>query len=83
MTKPHNHFKYVRADEVAECWGVSDSLYRALWNKVVAVQKEIPNLEDYSPSDLIGFENLASHWDLLSEAEQEELNRLAAEGEER
>lgn len=76
--KSHSVFEYVRADEVAETWeGVSDALYRTLWNCIVPLQKDIPNLEDSGPHDHIGFENLAAHWDRLSEEEQTELNALA------
>lgn len=76
--RPNDAFRYIRADEVAECWeGVSKELYAALWNKVVAVQKEIPNIEDNGPADVVGYENLAEHWGLLTEVEQTELNALA------
>jgi hypothetical protein len=78
MVKPHESFSYHRADEVAECWdGISEQLYLKLWNEIVPLQKSIPNLEDSGPHDHIGFENLASHWDILSEAEQVYLNDLA------
>ena len=77
--KPDKLFEITRADEVAECWeGVSDALYRALWNKVVPAMKPLNNIEDSGPFDHVGVESLASHWALLSEDEQAELNRLAA-----
>jgi hypothetical protein len=76
--KPNKVFEYTRADEVAECWtGVSRDLNTALWNKIVPHQKPIPNLEDSGPADNVDHENLASHWDKLTEEEQVELNRLA------
>jgi hypothetical protein len=78
--KPHPTFETIRADEVAECWdGVSKDLYFALWNKIVPHQKSIPQeiLEDSGPHDHIGRENLASHWDKLTEEEQTLLNELA------
>ena len=79
MPKPHMEFELSRADEVAECWdGIPEELYLKLWNEIVPLQKSIPNLEDSGPHDHIGFENLASHWDILSEAEQVYLNDLAA-----
>lgn len=82
--KPHDIFRTTRADEVAECWeGVSDELYRALWNKIVPHQKAIPNLEDSGPHDHVGHENLAAHWDKLTPEEQEQLNVLAGKEEEK
>lgn len=78
MPKPHNTFTTYRADEVAETWdGVGQELYAKLWNAIVPRQKPIPNLEDSGPHDHVGFENLAAHWHLLTETEQEHLNNLA------
>jgi hypothetical protein len=80
---PHKSFEYMRADEIAECWeGVSRELYSTLWNKIVPRQKDIPNREDSGPMDHVGHENLAAHWDQLSEEEQTELNRLAVKQDE-
>ena len=74
----HESFQYVRADEVAECWeGIPDDLYKKLWNVIVPLQKPIPNIEDSGPHDHIGHENLASHWELLTDDEQKLLNVLA------
>lgn len=82
MIKPHETFEYIRADEVAECWdGVGHELYGKLWNDIVVLQKNIPNLEDSGPHDHVGFENLASHWHLLTEDEQRHLNALAEDQE--
>ena len=82
MTNPHRYFKTIRADEVAECWdGVPQELYVKLWNVIVERQREIPNIEDNGPSDLVGFENLAKYWKLLTEDEQKLLNDLAAKRE--
>lgn len=75
--RPHRTFETYRADEVAECWHVSEALYRALWNKVVPHQRPIPNIEDNGPADVVGIESLAAHWHRLDEAEQIELNTLA------
>lgn len=76
--KPNAAFKYVRADEVAECWeGVTRDLYAKLWNDIVPLQKPMPNVEDNGPHDVIGIENLASHWDKLDPEDQTLLNRLA------
>lgn len=81
--KAHASFEYTRADEVAECWnGVPEALYLKLWNEIVLLQKSISNLEDSGPHDHIGHENLASHWHLLTTAEQELLNSLAAKNDE-
>lgn len=78
MIKPHSLFEITRADEVAECWdGVSKELYLSLWNKVVPHQRDIPNIEDNGPADVIGWENLAAHWNRLTEEEQTELNKIA------
>jgi hypothetical protein len=82
MIKPHDSFEYHRADEVAECWdGIGKELYLKLWNEIVIIQENIPNLEDSGPHDHVGFENLASHWHLLTEAEQIYLNELAEKRE--
>ena len=76
--KPHDTFKTIRADEVAECWdGVGTALYAKLWNDIVPLQKRIPNIEDTGPADHVGFENLAAHWHLLTTDEQDHLNKLA------
>lgn len=78
MNKPHNYFQGIRADEVAECWdGVPKELYAKLWNDIVPLQKSIPNIEDSGPNDHVGHENLAAHWDKLTEDEQVLLNSLA------
>lgn len=80
--QPHDWFRTIRADEVAECWeGVGHDLYCKLWNEIVPLQKPIPNREDTGPHDHIGFENLAAHWRHLTEAEQVHLNQLAARQE--
>ena len=83
MITPNDVFNYTRADEVAECWnGVGHDLYAKLWNEIVPLQKPIANLEDSGPADHVGHENLASHWHLLTEAEQTHLNALAAKEDE-
>jgi hypothetical protein len=83
MIKPHMEFEYNRADEVAECWdGIPKELYAKLWNDIVPLQKNIPNIEDSGPADHVGFENLASHWHMLTEDEQWFLNSLAIKREE-
>lgn len=77
MPQPNAAFKYLRADEVAECWaGITDELYRALWNKCVSKQKPLPNLDDSGPYDHVGAESLASHWHRLTPEEQTLLNSL-------
>jgi len=82
--RPHATFNTIRADEVAECWdGVGTELYATLWNKIVPLQKEIPNIEDSGPHDHIGYESLAAHWHVLSLADQIELNALAQSEERR
>lgn len=53
--KPNAAFKYIRADEVAECWeGVPEALYIKLWNEIVPLQRAIPNIEDNGPADVVG-----------------------------
>lgn len=75
---PNAAFKYLTADQVAECWeGVPEPLYLALWNKVVPFQSLPPNIEDSGPFDHVGHENLASHWHRLAPEEQSQLNALA------
>jgi hypothetical protein len=75
--KANPAFEIFRADEVAECWeGVGRELYGKLW-KIAVIQKPIPNIEDSGPSDHIGFECLAKHWDMLTADEQRALNVLA------
>jgi hypothetical protein len=78
MPAPHPTFKYIRPDEVAECWdGVPDNLYRALWQ----VMRFLPKYDGETPPepDLLC---LAKVWDYLSDAEQEGLNALAVAEEE-
>lgn len=81
--RPHDAFKYTRADEVAECWeGVPEWLYLKLWNDVVSVQRPTPNLEDSGPADHVGHECLAKHWRRLDLGSQVTLNKLAADRQE-
>jgi hypothetical protein len=71
--------KYIRPDEVAECWdGVLkvNGLYEALWS---LPQTPIPNLEDSGPHDHVGHDNLAQHWSKLSEEHRIALIRLDKE----
>ena len=83
MIRPNRAFETIRADEVAECWeGVPEALYIKLWNEIVPLQKPIPNIEDNGPHDVVGFENLAAHWKLLTEDEQRLLNTLAKKRDE-
>ena len=76
--RPHEAFKYSRADEVAETWETPEWLYQELW-EIVAFQKPIPNLEDSGPHDHVGHESLSKHWRKLSIGAQCTLNRLAVE----
>lgn len=71
--------KYIRADEVAECWNgvlAVDGLYEALWS---LPQTPVPNLEDSGPHDHIGHDNLAAHWGVISPDHQAALIRLETE----
>jgi hypothetical protein len=82
MIKPNSVFEYTRADEVAECWdGVPMELYGRLWENVVPYQREIPNIEDNGPADVVGWENLAAHWHRLTQEDQKTLNELAVKRE--
>lgn len=88
---PHDFFKHIRPDEVAECWdGVLDvdaktedekwALYQALWKSMDDMKplSEIIDIEDSCPQDAIGFNTVASVWDKFTPAQQERLNALAA-----
>jgi len=76
MIKPHELFKYWRADEVTECWDdVPDALYRTLWNDIVPVQEELGEVPE------VGVAALSDYWHLLSETNQALLNTLAANRE--
>jgi len=75
MIKPHELFKYWRADQVAECMsGVPDSLYLTLWNEIIPHQSD-----EFQETPEAGFEALANYWHLLSETDQTLLNTLAAD----
>lgn len=72
MMKKPDWTRYLRPDEVAECWdGVTKvpGLYEALWGFMKAV-RPIPNREDTGPADHIGYGNLAQFWDQLSPEHQ-------------
>jgi len=84
---PHDAFKYVTADQVAETWdNIPQEIYRALWNKVVAAMEEKDELptDEYGGDDAWqetppdpGTNALADYWHLLSDSEQAALNKIA------
>jgi hypothetical protein len=76
--KPHERFKYITPDTVAECWnGVFDfgNLYEQLWNCVEHYDKV--DKEDNGPHDVIGINSVASFWHMFSEENQKHLNEIA------
>jgi len=73
-------FKYIRPDEVAECWdGVPDDLYTALWASMDGMPslKEQIHMEESAPGDAVGLNTVESVWHLFTPAQQETLNALA------
>ena len=84
--KPHEGLKYIRPDEVAECWdGVFGfgNLYEVLWECVPLYDKDVrANIEDIGPADVIGVDSVARFWHVFNEAEKAKLNELAAKQEE-
>lgn len=79
MVQANNAFKYIRPDEVAECWngviGVG-GLYEALWDCVDSYKGPTP---EESEEPVIGLNSVADYWDRFSESHKAELNRLAEE----
>lgn len=77
-TKPHLLLELNRPDEVAECFaGVSDDLYRYLWNELLPLAEPIPCIEDCGPADVIGIGSVASLWDRIPEDRRAQLNAAA------
>jgi hypothetical protein len=79
--QPHEALKYVRPDEVAECWnGVFGFglLYEALWECVGHYDNaHRENIEDMGPHDVIGINAVAEFWDRFAPENQAKLNELA------
>jgi hypothetical protein len=83
---PHRYFTDTRPDEVAECWeGAADvpGLYESLWRSMETMKpiSEQIDMEESSPLDAIGLNNVASVWSAFSDAEKVQLNELAARQE--
>lgn len=74
---PHTALKFIRCDEVAECWnGVEDKLYEKLWS----VSAKAPKSTSEAPDSFEG--NVADMWSNFTKAEQKRLNELAELGDE-
>lgn len=82
MADIHDALKYIRPDEVAECWdGVYKfgNLYEQLWECVGKYDNSYrENIEDIGPHDVIGINTVAQFWDSFSPENQAKLNELAA-----
>ena len=80
----NNSAEYVTADELAECYHVSEELYRKLWQVTAASEKNDTrnDIENYDPASWTeGAPNLLSKvWDKFTEAEQTEIDKALAEG---
>jgi hypothetical protein len=77
--KPHPLYEIWRPDEVAECMeGVTDELYRKLWDFVPLYKPHSEDREEPTP----GIDCLADFWDRLTIPEQQHLNTLAQKQEE-
>lgn len=64
-------------DTVAECYeGISTELYSKLWSLLGECKpmSEQINIEESSPCDAIGLNNVASFWERFSDIEKEALN---------
>ncbi len=71
--RPHGALSVIRADEIAECWeGVDRETYDLLWS---LVPETTPWRETPPEPDV---DAVVEHWGRLTEAQQLELNRLAA-----
>jgi hypothetical protein len=80
--KPNSAFDVVRADEVAECWeGVTDDLYRKLWGIVNLMPSY--NAEEMEEPVYGGEYALKAYWDKLEAEDQQLLNKLAEDEQER
>jgi len=79
-----NSAEYVTADQLAECYHVSEELYRKLWKVTAASEKNDTrnDIENYDPASWTeGAPNLLSKvWDKFTEAEQTEIDKALAEG---
>lgn len=68
-------FGTIRPDEVAECWeGVTDDLYRALWDCVADYKAPSP---EESEEPCVGLDSVADFWDRFSPEHQRQLIDLA------
>lgn len=77
MIKAAADFRYIRPDEVAECWDGVDAvpgLYAALWACVSGYKAPSP---EESEEPCIGLDSVTDFWDSFSDEHKEALNRLA------
>jgi len=75
-TAPHETFEVWSPDQAVECLeGISEALYRKVWNEVVPLYDGKPRSE--VPDDFAE-RSVAKFWDKFTEAERAELNAAAA-----
>ena len=79
-----NRAKYVTADELAECYDVSEGLRRKLWQVTSASEKNDTrnDIENYDPASWTeGAPNLLSKvWGKFTEPEQTEIDKALVAG---
>jgi len=75
--------KYIRPDEVAECWDdVPPELYTALWACVPKYDnKWRENIEDMGPHDVIGINSVSKFWRCFNTLQRIQLNDMAKRNE--
>lgn len=71
---PHKQARYWSPDEIAECFAVSEDLYRALWK--LTTQYEKIDYENCGPSDCVGFNSVSSFWQFLTRDHCVEINAI-------
>ena len=59
-------------DEVAECLDISTALYKRLWNEILPVYIERADYPNPHPGEYVV--QTKHYWDLLTSAEQVEIN---------
>ncbi len=66
-------------DACAECLNVSTDLYKRLWNEILPVYIERADYPNPYPGEYV--DQTMHYWDLLTRAEQMEINTAYMEGE--
>jgi len=76
---------YVTADELAECFHVSEDLYQKLWKVTASSKKDDTrrDIENYGPAEWTEeAPNLLSKvWNQFTESEKAEINTALEEGQ--